>query len=49
MSPSASNSVAAPTKRIEFDLEYLRRWSLWLDVHILFRTALMVLNDKRAY
>jgi undecaprenyl-phosphate glucose phosphotransferase len=37
------------TKRIEFDLEYLRRWSLWLDVQILFRTALMVLNDKRAY
>jgi putative colanic acid biosynthesis UDP-glucose lipid carrier transferase len=43
------DDLPSMTKRIEFDLEYLRRWSLWLDVHILFRTALMVLNDKRAY
>ena len=32
-----------------FDLEYLRHWSLWLDIMILFRTAIMVLTDKRAY
>jgi len=43
------DDLGSMTKRIEFDLEYLRRWSLWLDVQILFRTALMVLNDKRAY
>jgi len=43
------DDLPSMTKRIEFDLEYLRRWSLWLDVHILLRTALMVLNDKRAY
>ena len=36
-------------KRIELDLEYLRHWSLWLDIMILFRTAIMVLTDKRAY
>ena len=43
------DDLPSMTKRIEFDLEYLRRWSLWMDVHILMRTALMVLNDKRAY
>ena len=43
------DDLPSMTKRIEFDLEYLRRWSLWLDVQILFRTALMVLTDKRAY
>jgi putative colanic acid biosysnthesis UDP-glucose lipid carrier transferase len=43
------DDLPSMTKRIEFDLEYLRRWSLWLDVHILLRTALMVLTDKRAY
>ena len=43
------DDLPSMTKRIEFDLEYLRRWSLWLDVNILLRTALMVLTDKRAY
>jgi putative colanic acid biosysnthesis UDP-glucose lipid carrier transferase len=43
------DDLGSMTKRIEFDLEYMRRWSLWLDIQILFRTALMVLNDKRAY
>ncbi len=36
-------------KRIEFDLEYLRHWSLWFDVVILCRTATVVWNDRHAY
>jgi len=43
------DDLGSMTKRIEFDLEYLRHWSLWLDIMILFRTAIMVLTDKRAY
>jgi putative colanic acid biosynthesis UDP-glucose lipid carrier transferase len=35
--------------RVEYDLEYLRRWSIALDVKILFKTAWMVLGDKKAY
>ncbi len=27
-------------RRIDYDLEYIRRWSLWLDLSILLRTAL---------
>jgi putative colanic acid biosynthesis UDP-glucose lipid carrier transferase len=26
-------------RRVDFDLEYLRRWSLWLDVTIIARTV----------
>jgi putative colanic acid biosynthesis UDP-glucose lipid carrier transferase len=36
-------------KRIEFDLEYLRNWSLRLDLLILLRTALTVLRDAKAF
>lgn len=35
--------------RVRYDLEYLRRWSLALDLKILFLTALKVLKDKQAY
>jgi putative colanic acid biosynthesis UDP-glucose lipid carrier transferase len=36
-------------KRIEFDLEYLRNWSLRLDLMILLRTGLTVLRDAKAF
>jgi putative colanic acid biosynthesis UDP-glucose lipid carrier transferase len=37
-------------RRVECDHEYIREWSLWLDVKILFRTAFVVLSrDKNAY
>jgi len=35
--------------RIEFDLDYLRNWTLKLDLAIIARTVLVVLNDKQAY
>ena len=36
-------------RRVEFDLEYLRNWSLRLDFAILLRTAFLVWGDARAY
>lgn len=36
-------------KRIEFDIEYLRHWSLWLDLLIVLRTVKLVVADARAY
>ena len=35
--------------RIEYDLQYLRQWSLWLDVVIIFRTFSTVLKRENAY
>jgi putative colanic acid biosynthesis UDP-glucose lipid carrier transferase len=35
--------------RIEYDLDYLRNWSLRLDLLIILRTALLVIRDRNAY
>ena len=35
--------------RIAYDIDYLRNWSLWLDLRILLRTVLLVLRDEQAY
>ena len=35
--------------RVQYDLEYLKNWSLWLDLKIIARTALIVFNDRNAY
>jgi len=35
--------------RITYDLDYLRQWSPGLDLKILARTALLLLNDRKAY
>ena len=35
------------SERVRYDLEYLRKWSPWLDIKILFKTLLVVLQDQR--
>ena len=36
-------------RRVEFDLEYLRNWSIALDLQILARTVKLIFSDARAY
>jgi len=36
-------------KRISSDIEYLRNWTLALDLWILARTVVLVLFDRKAY
>jgi putative colanic acid biosynthesis UDP-glucose lipid carrier transferase len=36
-------------KRVEYDMEYIRRWSLGLDMRIIMVTAFKTLFDKNAY
>jgi exopolysaccharide biosynthesis polyprenyl glycosylphosphotransferase len=36
-------------RRIESDLEYIDRWSVWLDISILLRTLLTVVGMRNAY
>ena len=35
--------------RVEYDLDYLRQWTPMLDLSILFKTALLLLWDRKAY
>ena len=44
-----TDSVEKMQKRIEFDLDYLRRWSLGFDLLIVFKTVLIVLRKTNAY
>jgi len=43
------NDLESMRKRVEFDLAYLRHWSLWLDLRILLKTILVVWTDGSAY
>jgi len=43
------DDLEAMRRRIEYDLEYLRNWSLTLDLSILLRTIAVVLRDRNAY
>lgn len=36
-------------KRVEFDLHYIRNWSVWLDIRIIFQTIFHVLFERNAY
>ncbi|HCI6122780.1 TPA: undecaprenyl-phosphate glucose phosphotransferase [Klebsiella quasipneumoniae subsp. quasipneumoniae] len=36
-------------KRVEFDLEYIREWSVWLDLKIIFLTIFKGFVNKSAY
>jgi putative colanic acid biosynthesis UDP-glucose lipid carrier transferase len=36
-------------RRVEYDIDYLRHWSLALDLRIVLRTARLVLGDDKAY
>jgi putative colanic acid biosynthesis UDP-glucose lipid carrier transferase len=36
-------------RRIECDHQYIREWSLWMDIKILLKTVLVVFNQKNAF
>ena len=44
-----TETIEKMEKRIEFDLEYLRNWSLGMDVWIIIKTAVLVIRDRHAY
>jgi putative colanic acid biosynthesis UDP-glucose lipid carrier transferase len=44
-----TDTLEKMSKRIEFDIEYVRRWSLLFDLRIIFLTVFRVLNDRHAY
>ncbi|MCK5895965.1 MAG: undecaprenyl-phosphate glucose phosphotransferase [Cocleimonas sp.] len=44
-----TNTIYKMEKRVEFDLEYMREWTLWLDLKIIFLTIFRGFLDKNAY
>jgi putative colanic acid biosynthesis UDP-glucose lipid carrier transferase len=44
-----TESVDKMRKRVEYDLDYLKHWSVSLDLWILFKTAWVVVNGRNAY
>ena len=36
-------------KRVEYDLEYIAKWSVWFDLYIVFMTVPAVLSTKEVY
>jgi putative colanic acid biosynthesis UDP-glucose lipid carrier transferase len=43
------DDIGTMTKRIEFDLEYLKNWSISFDLRILIQTLQVVWSDRHAY
>ncbi|MDP2296001.1 MAG: undecaprenyl-phosphate glucose phosphotransferase [Pseudolabrys sp.] len=44
-----TQTVDLMAKRVEFDLWYINHWSLWLDLRIIIKTALMTARQPSAY
>jgi putative colanic acid biosynthesis UDP-glucose lipid carrier transferase len=44
-----TDTIDKMRKRVEYDLDYLRHWSLWLDIKILLKTLRLVFGDSKAY
>jgi putative colanic acid biosysnthesis UDP-glucose lipid carrier transferase len=43
------DDLSTMTKRIEFDLEYLKNWSIWFDLQIIVRTISVLWGDRHAF
>jgi putative colanic acid biosynthesis UDP-glucose lipid carrier transferase len=35
--------------RVQYDIDYLRNWSLSMDFYIILRTIVLVFRDRNAY
>ena len=42
------SSVDSVANKVHFDLQYIRNWSLWYDIKIMFRTVVVVFTGKGA-
>jgi putative colanic acid biosynthesis UDP-glucose lipid carrier transferase len=43
-----TETIDKMSARVKFDIDYLDKWSLWLDIKILVRTVLIVLRRDKA-
>ncbi|MEQ1884653.1 MAG: undecaprenyl-phosphate galactose phosphotransferase WbaP [Bryobacteraceae bacterium] len=45
----SGRNLVSYQERVEYDLYYVRNWSVWLDLHILARTIVVVISGEGAY
>jgi len=43
------DSIEKLQNRVDYDIDYIDNWSLWLDIKIIFNTMLIVFHDPNAY
>jgi putative colanic acid biosynthesis UDP-glucose lipid carrier transferase len=44
-----TQTVNKMVKRVEYDLDYIHRWTVWLDIKIILKTVLNGFLNKNAY
>jgi putative colanic acid biosynthesis UDP-glucose lipid carrier transferase len=44
-----TETIEKMRERVRFDLEYLSRWSPWMDIKIICKTLWVIARDKNAY
>ena len=44
-----NRAIEKMRRRVEYDLDYLSNWSLWLDLQIILKTIGIVLLHSKAY
>ncbi len=43
------HSIEKLRRRVEYDIEYIENWSIWLDLKIIARTTMLMIHDSTAY
>lgn len=43
------SSLASVVKKVQYDLQYIQKWSIWQDFKIMLRTVLVVFTGKGAF
>jgi lipopolysaccharide/colanic/teichoic acid biosynthesis glycosyltransferase len=43
------SSIRKLQRRVDFDIEYIDKWTLWFDIKIIFKTLAIVIHDPHAY
>lgn len=44
-----TDTIEKMERRVEYDHRYIRQWSFWLDIKIMFKTVFAVFADENAY
>jgi len=44
-----TDTVEKMHARVEYDLDYIRNWTIWLDLKIMVRTLFLMVHDRDAY